>query len=331
MHRRLVVGALLALLFAVFSFPSPVQALPAWKEAIADIEEIRDGALADIYDRGAEFTEFLDSGPDAQDATEKYYETLEDLQAVGRSAVEQIGVIMSEFPNRQAVQDEGILAKEQITGAQAFSESYATFEFNEYLEQLEEPPSSPTTTTTTVAPPATTTTTVPPATTTTAPPTVTTTTEPPTTVPPARPPTTTTSETRTTTTTTTIAVGDAVPPGGGDQTDGGSSQRDQIPLSLGGGDESFLAAGPGGESASSTSRLLEPTLSLSLSRVLDPLLPAQVTEVVVSPLFMLELLWRAISSSGQGLVAPISLLLFSLLSLLRDRRQANERTAESPG
>jgi hypothetical protein len=44
------------------------------------------------------------------------------------------------------------------------------------------------------------------------------------------------------------------------------------------------------------------------------------TDVVVSPLLIFELLWRAISSSGRGLVMPMSLLTFFLISLLWDRR-----------
>lgn len=58
----------------------------------------------------------------------------------------------------------------------------------------------------------------------------------------------------------------------------------------------------------------------SLTRILEPVLPAAVADVVVSPLLVFELLWRAISSSGRGLVMPIALLVFSVISLLWDRR-----------
>jgi hypothetical protein len=333
------VGAFLALFFVVVSWPSPAQAAPPWKEAIADIEEIRDVALTDLYDAGAEFTEFLEDEPSAEEAAARYFQTLEHLQAAARGAIDQINATMGEFPDRQAVQDAGTFAKGLINAAAAFAEEYAAFQFNEYVEQLGGSPSSPVTTTTTTL--LSTSTTIPPSTTSTSSPTTTVPRQSTTTT--ARPvgATTTTSSTTTTTipgrvttttTTSTTLVIDgegALPPGASDQGSSPIPSREQSPLTLGGGDEDYLAAGSG--SASSTGSFVEPGLSVSLSRLLEPLLPAQVTDVVVSPLFMLELLWRAISTSGQGLVAPISLLLFSLLSLLRDRRRVNLETAESPG
>jgi hypothetical protein len=69
------------------------------------------------------------------------------------------------------------------------------------------------------------------------------------------------------------------------------------------------------------------SLTAALTRVLDPVLPAGLAEVVVSPLLLLELLWRAISSSGRGIVVPISLLGFSAISLLWDRRRSKALSA----
>jgi hypothetical protein len=323
---------MVALLFVLFSLPSAAQAAPAWKEGVAEIEQIRDQALLDLYDSGAEFTAFLERGPSADDAVDEYAELMTDLHGTGGEAIEDISAVMDEFPGSPVVQDTGALAIVLINASQEVAESYATFQFETYMDQLDKAAPPPTTTTTTVLPATTTTTTATrETTTTTAPPATTSTTlvrDTSTTTAPADVTTTTVSPVRPSTTTTTspsVPVdGDSgAPPDGEDQTAiPGSIRNDGGTLSLGSGDDEFPAATR--ESGSASSRSSEAGLTASLTRVLEPILPAQVTEVVLSPLFMLELLWRAITSSGQGLVAPISLLLFSVISLMWDRRRKKE-------
>lgn len=359
--RRLNVGVMVTLLFVLFALPSPARAAPEWKGGVAEIEQIRDAALADLSDLGTGFTAFLEDGPSAEDAAEGYAGAIADLQGTGREAIAGISEIMAQFPDSPIVQQTGTFAKGLINASQEVAERFATYQFDEYMEQLggTTAPPPPTTTTTTPLPTTTTTAALPPTTTTTAPRlvTATTTVPPPTTTTTAAPPptttttgprlvTTTTTVPRPTTTTTTTPAATPtttapVPPSTtttispfdptendvngppdseNETTVAPSSRSDGGPLNLGSGDEGFLADAPDRGSASSTGSR-EPGLTASLTRVLEPILPAQVTEAVVSPLFMVELLWRAISSSGQGLVAPISLLLFTAISLLWDRRR----------
>jgi hypothetical protein len=45
------------------------------------------------------------------------------------------------------------------------------------------------------------------------------------------------------------------------------------------------------------------------------------TDIVLGPLVLLDVLFRAIFSSGRGLVAPAAMLVMYSLGLLRDRRR----------
>ena len=348
-RRRAFAGAILALLFVMS--PVPVQAAPAWKDAVAEIETIRDEAMAELVALGSEFQEFLASGPTAEEAAEELTDTHEAMSEVGTDAVAEISQIMDGFPRSSEVQQTGSFAIGLINAAEAFSKEFATFRYNQYIENL--PPGTdppPTSTTTTTAPPATTTTsTTWPPTTTTSPTTTTapttTTTFPSTTTTTIRPVATTTTTTTVpaTTTTTSPAVGagggeTAFPPSAGetDPDDGGA-----LEVTLPGGisesprqgtrSDQILEPGLFGETGSSSTAVFgQRGITASLTRVLEPLLPTQVAEVVVSPLLIFELIWRAISSSGRGLVAPISLLLFTVLSLLWDWRRSRKTSLPAP-
>lgn len=344
-RRRACAGAILALLFVMSAVP--VQAAPAWKDAVTEIETIRDEAMTDLVALGSEFQEFLDSGPTAEEAAEELADVLEEMGEVGIGAVEEIRVIVDEFPRSPEVQQTGSFAIGLINAAEAFSKDFAIFRYNQYIENLPpgtDPPSTSTTTTTTSPTTTTTSTTSPPITTTlpttTTSPT-TTTTFPSTTTTTSPTTTTTTAPATTTTTRPTVSAGRGdtpIPPSAGEtDPDEGAALEVAPPGRIiesarqGTRSDRILEPGLFGETGlSSTTVSNQRGITASLTRVLEPHLPTEVAEVVVSPLLIFELIWRAISSSGRGLVAPISLLLFTVLSLLWDWRRSRRATSAAP-
>jgi hypothetical protein len=324
-------------MLAVFFLAVPAQPVHAgtdWKDAVAVIAGIRDEAITGLLDRLAEYQDFLTGDPSAVEAEAELAALVTDMEEVATEANDEIRSIMNEFPRAPQVQDSGAFAMGLVGLAEMYAIDRATLDYTEYVEGL--PDVIPPVTTTTI--PVTTTTI--PVTTTTIPVTTTTIPVTTTTLPASDGPTTTTTTTTTTaippTTTTTVAPGVAgsrdtpvePPASPADAEAAGSSLEGQAPAqNPGDGRVPNEGLGAIGDSSSfevpgfSLSVLPDQRgLSASLSRVLEPVLPTAVTEVVVSPLLILELLWRAISSSGRGLVAPISLLTFSLISLLWDRR-----------
>ena len=321
---RTLAGAMLAVVFLTATQAVPVHAAvtPGWKEAVADIEVIRDGAIQELLDLAGAFDDYLTGEPSAAEAADELTNIHGQLAEVAALASEEIGSIMDAYPDSSKVQDSGTFAIAMVMLTKDYSIDISTGRYDEYVDGLPPPPSTTTTTqpvpvTTTTVP--VTTTTVPSTTTTTAPRSTTTTTVPA--------PATTTTVPAPTTTTTTTAASSTVP-----TTDPPSSGPTDQPLPIGA-EGVGETLGPGiPPPATRDTQLLaeaEPStvpranqrgITASLTRVLDPVLPAAVADVVVSPLLVLELLWRAISSSGRGLVMPISLLLFSVISLLWDRR-----------
>jgi len=360
-HRRSVAGAMLAVFFVLSTQAIPAQALsPDWKDELAEIDEIRSEAIADLVAVAGDFEEYLAGGPSAAQAAKELATTLADMGEVKSEAVVEIRSIMDEYPRAPQVQHAGWFAIGLVTATESFYADLTTLRYEEYIAGLPPPQDPPPTTTTTTLPVTTTTlpvttttlpvtTTTRPVTTTTLPVTtttlpVTTTTLPVTTTtsPSAGPSTTTTTTSTTaapgsTTTTTTVAATTA---------NSGASSDPPAPAAIdqGSAQDFLLSADAEGDrgglpQAGESANLLDIELSgktesnplpfqrgitASLTRVLEPLLPTRVAEVVVSPLLIIELLWRAISSSGQGLVMPISLLSFSIFSLLWDRRRSRK-------
>ena len=332
-HRRSVAGAMLAVFFVLSTQAIPAQALsPDWKDELAEIDEIRSEAIADLVAVAGDFEEYLAGGPSAAQAAKELATTLADMGEVKSEAVVEIRSIMDEYPRAPQVQHAGWFAIGLVTATESFYADLTTLRYEEYIAGLPPPQDPPPTTTTTTLP---VTTTTLPVTTTTLP--VTTTTSPS-----AGPSTTTTTTSTTaapgsTTTTTTVAATTA---------NSGASSDPPAPAAIdqGSAQDFLLSADAEGDrgglpQAGESANLLDIELSgktesnplpfqrgitASLTRVLEPLLPTRVAEVVVSPLLIIELLWRAISSSGQGLVMPISLLSFSIFSLLWDRRRSRK-------
>ncbi len=320
--------------FFVMAIPAdPAHAVPDWKEAVAGIAEIRDAAIDDLLDLVADYQGYLAGGPSAEEAAGELAAIKVDMEVVAAEAGEDIRSVMNDYPRSPQVQDAGMFALGLVGLARNYAIDQATLDYNEFLDGL--PPSTTTTTvpvTTTTLPVSTTTvpvtTTTVPATTTTTLPGTTTTTSPTVTTTTTRPPTTTTRPQSATTTTTAgvSTTGDlgGEPPGSpGDAGPTGSTAP------AGGGQDLLEGGGPLpiedsqllGEARLSSSFFSDsPGLTDSLTRILEPVLPTAVAEMVVSPLLIFELLWRAISSSGRGLVMPMSLLTFSLISMLWDRR-----------
>jgi len=340
---RSVAGAMLAVFFLTASQAVPVRADSSdWKDAVADIEQIRDEAVQDLLDLVGEFESYLTPEPSAAEAAEELVEIHTEMEQVASQAGDEIGSVMSEYPETPQVQNSGSSAIARVTLAEGYSINEATVRFDEYIGGLL-PPESPPPTTTTTLPPVVTTTTVP-VTTTTVP--VTTTTVPVTTITAPSTASTTTSTTTTTTvppsTTTTVAAaatnedGSADPPASAG-IDGTPVDQAHSSTEAEGIGEAFRQGSRPDNNPdpqlfeepvlSSPGRFDQRGITASLTRVLEPILPATVADVVVSPLLMLELLWRAISSSGRGLVMPMSLLVFSLISLLWDRRSKKATTA----
>ena len=315
--RRVGAGAIVALFFVLLPVV-PAQAVPEWKEAIDEIEEIRNEAMQELDETGSGFLDFLDEGPTADGAADELGDVHASLRYLGEEAVAAITSIMNDFPRFDKVQQAGTLAIGLINATESFWIGYTTYQYDQYIAGLpEEPPPS---TTTTSAPPATTTTTAPPATTTTtAPPATTTTT--------ASPATTTTTQATTTTTLPIVTTTSPTAPPS-ETTTTTTAQTLGVADVSGEPPEAFLGGGIS-EPAQTGNRFgtldletsTERGFTASLTRVLEPLVPTQVADVVMSPLLVFELLWRAISTSGRGLVAPISLLAFTILSLLWDKRK----------
>jgi hypothetical protein len=349
-----VAVAVLAVFF-VMSIPAdPAHGAPEWKEAIAEIAEIRDAAIEDLLSLVAEYQDFLADKPSAEEAADELAEIREDIEEVAAVAGEDIRSVMNDYRRNSQVQDAGAFAIGLVGLARNYAIDQAMLDYNDYVDGLPTTTTTVPVTTTTVPVTTTTvpvttttvpvttttvpvttttvpvtTTTVPVTTTTTLPGTTTTTTP---TVATTTVPVTTTTTTipRSTTTTTAGATGD---PGGEPPAPtsgvGSTGSVDGSAGVAGGGDGDLEGRGP---EALGGARLFEepllapsffsdpPGLTDSLTRILEPVLPTAVAEVVVSPLLIFELLWRAVSSSGRGLVMPISLLTFSLISLLWDRR-----------
>ncbi len=332
---------MLAVFFVMAIQAVPARAdTPAWKDAVADIAEIRDEAIDDLLDLVADFQEFLADDPSSAEATRELAAITAQMDEVAAKARDEVRSIMIEYPKAPQVQDSGIFAISLVGLARNYAIDQATLDFEEYVAGL---PTTTTTTlpvTTTTSVPVTTTTSVPvttttlPVTTTSVPLPTTTTTTPSATTTTTRPlpATTTTTIPRSTTTTTTNAAG-AGDPGEGpteSSSDAGSPGSPEGSADAAGGGVDVLE-GRAPAAIDSPQIFEEPRLApsffsdapgftASLTRILEPVLPTEVAEMVVSPLLIFELLWRAISSSGRGLVMPISLLVFSLISLLWDRR-----------
>ena len=339
---RTVAAAMMAVFFVMAIPADPAHAAPDWKEAVAEIAEIRDAAIDDLLDLVADYQDYLAGGPSAEEAAGELAETKADMEQVAAGAGEDIRSIMNDYPRSSQVQDAGVFALGLVGLARNYAIDQATLDYNEFLDGL--PPSTTTTTlpvttttlpvTTTTVPVTTTTlpvttTTVTVTTTTTLPGTTTTTSPTVTTTTTTRPPTATTTTRPQSTTTTTAgasAIGDL---GGEPPLSPGDAGPTGSTAPAGGGQDLLAGGGPLpigdsqllGETRLSSSFFSDsPGLTDSLTRILEPVLPTAVAEMVVSPLLIFELLWRAISSSGRGLVMPISLLTFSLISLLWDRR-----------
>jgi len=324
-RRRSVAGALLAVFFLAAVPAAPAGAVtPSWKGAVADIEAIRDQAVATLLDLVGEYEDYLTAEPSAGAATEELAVIIAEVEEVAAWASDEIHSIIGAYQKAPQVQNSGWSALGTVLIAESSSIDAATLHHDEYIEGLRVPEISPSTTTTMIRPSVTTTTF--PATTTTAPATTTTTTPVPT--------STTTTAPASTTTSTSVAVGSNAdnssggpPPASGDA----GSTGPLVPIADSGGIGEAIQGGtssadsgdlrPFGERPlSSVVRLDQTGITASLTRILEPALPTVMTDVVVSPLLIFELLWRAISSSGRGLVMPMSLLTFFLISLLWDRR-----------
>ena len=348
---------MLAVFFVMAIQAGPAHAAPDWKAAVAEVAEIRDAAIDHLLILVADYQDYLAGEPSAGEAASELAGIKADMEDVAAEAGEDIRSVMNDYPRNSQVQDAGVFAIGLVGLARNYAIDQATLDYNEFIDGL--PPTTTTTTvpvttttvpvttttmpvTTTTVPvttttvPVTTTTTLPGATTTTGPTvTTTTTTLPTTTTTTTRPQSTTTttttrpqSTTTTTTTTTTTAAG-SEDPGGEPPLSPGDAGPTGSAGAAGGGQDLREGGGPlaiedsqlFGETRLSSSFFSDsPGLTDSLTRILEPVLPTTVAEMVVSPLLILELLWRAISSSGRGLVMPISLLTFSLISLLWDRR-----------
>ena len=308
-RRRSVAGALLAVFFLAAVPAAPAGAVtPSWKGAVADIEAIRDQAVATLLDLVGEYEDYLTAEPSAGAATEELAVIIAEVEEVAAWASDEIHSIIGAYQKAPQVQNSGWSALGTVLIAESSSIDAATLHHDEYIEGLRVPEISPSTTTTMIRPSVTTTTFL--ATTTTAPATTTTTTPVPT--------STTTTAPASTTTSTSAAVGSNVdnssgapPPASGDA----GSTGPLVPIADSGDLRPF-----GERPLSSVVRLDQTGITASLTRILEPALPTVMTDVVVSPLLIFELLWRAISSSGRGLVMPMSLLTFFLISLLWDRR-----------
>ena len=348
-------------MLAVF-FLMAIQAVPAgagtdWKDAVADVAEIRDGAIAKMLELVADYQGFLATGPTAEAADAELGTVTAEMASIASEESNEIRSIMNEYPRAPQVQDAGAFALGLIGLAQGYAVDRVTVAFDSYVAGLPGSGIPPSTTTTTL--PSVTTTTLPPVTTTTLP-SVTTTTLPPvttttrplvtTTLPPLvttttlqvttttlRPTTTTTTTTvrvpATTTTTASVAGassggdGAAQPRASSEGTPGGSppsiTEFEGTTDALRSGGEPVPIGDPLPFEDSELGVSFLPDqrgITASLTRILEPVLPGAVAEVVVSPLLIFELVWRAISSSGRGLVMPIALLVFSVISLLWDRR-----------
>jgi len=339
---------MLAVFFVVAIPADPAHAAPDWKGAVAVIAEIRDAAIDDLLDLVADYQDYLAGGPSSEEAAGELAETKADMEQVAAEAGEDIRSVMNDYPGSSQVQDAGVFALGLVGLARNYAIDQATLDYNEFLDGL--PPSTTTTTlpvttttlpvTTTTVPVTTTTlpvttstvpvstTTVTVTTTTTLPGTTTTTSPTTTTTTTTRPPTTTTRP-QSTTTTTTAGASTTSDRGGEPPVSPGDGGPTGSTAPAGGGQDLLEGGGPLpiedsqllGEARLSSSFFSDsPGLTDSLTRILEPVLPTAVAEMVVSPLLIFELLWRAISSSGRGLVMPMSLLTFSLISMLWDRR-----------
>jgi hypothetical protein len=136
---------MLAVFFVTAIQAEPAQAgTPGWKEAVADIAEIRDATIDDLLDLVADFQDFLAGEPSAAEAAAELAITTAEMVETAAEGGEDIRSIMNEYPRSSQVQDAGVFAVGMVGLARNYAIDRATIDYTTYVDGL-----PPTTTTTT--------------------------------------------------------------------------------------------------------------------------------------------------------------------------------------